>query len=113
MYDERVKLSYKISVDMDKIMDEASAAMISNMACTMSVPNCYMMPMLLVTTAHHLNGSNIHIRETWEEPSIIFAAVAGYPGTNKSRALTAFRTAIRSVEKEKNIENSHINQGMQ
>ena len=112
MYDERVKLCYNTSVDMKSIMDETSATMISNMASTMSVSDCYMMPMLLVSTAHHLNGSNIHIWETWEEPSIIFAAVVGYPGTNKSRALTTFRTAIRNVEKEKSIETSRINQGV-
>ena len=109
---ERVKLSYKTAVDMKEIMDGASAAMIHFIANSISVPDLSMVPLLLTTTAHHLNGSKIQATKTWEEPSIIFTAVVGYPGTNKSRALTTFRTAVRMVEKAKGISESCINQGM-
>ena len=70
---------------MKDTMDETSAVLVSTMANEISVPDGCMMPLLIASTAHHLNGSEIEVIKTWKEPSIIFAAVIGYPGTNKSR----------------------------
>lgn len=105
---------YETTIEMADVMDDASAGMISNLAEANALPPGYMVPLLLATCAHHLNASKIKASETWIEPSVIFAAIIGYPGTNKSRAIAIFRTAIRAVEDSRGIgkRNTRINEGI-
>ena len=109
----RTKICYERKIAMNNIFDHVTARMVTNLSGANCVPECYIMPLLITASAHHLNGSLIKPVETWEEPSIIYAAVAGGPGSNKSRAASMFRKAIVKVERVKGIgaHESRINQG--
>lgn len=109
----QVESCYNEAVDINEILDNESACMISNLADANFIPTGYMIPILLSTCAHQLNSSKIKISEEWCEPNIFFAGIVGYPGTNKSRAISLFRDAIRNVEEFCGIgkKNTRINQG--
>ena len=110
----RVQLCYSNKLETDQVFDETTAAMISNLAQANSVPDGYLIPLLLTATAHYMSGSTIKPCETWSEPGIIYSAVIGFPGSNKSRALSMFRQACERIEKAQGIETdkSRLNQGI-
>lgn len=109
----RIQLCYGNKIETDQVFDGHTASMITNIAQANSVPDGYLIPLLLTATAHFMSGSTIKPCETWSEPGIIYAAVIGFPGSNKSRALSLFRQACERIEKAQGLDTdkSRLNQG--
>ncbi|CAF1413702.1 unnamed protein product [Adineta steineri] len=78
---------------------------------TGTVPLMHLITVVLSGISHWCSRTLLNIDVDWDIPLIFFGVIVGYPGSNKSTAITLIERATRDVEQylQIKIENSHVN----
>ncbi|CAF2073335.1 unnamed protein product [Rotaria magnacalcarata] len=100
----------KLTPNSDIFPDEMKVIM-ENIVSLKKVPLMHLMVIILSGVAHWSSRTVLNIDIDWDIPLIFYGVIIGYPGSNKSTAISLIERATREVEKylQIKIEDSHVN----
>lgn len=101
LHRDRIENCYNETIQ--EPFDDLTNRMLENTALSNSVPMEFLNPPFLTAIVHFLNKSEICPWGSWTQPSIIYSAMVGFTGTNRTAAIDAIRNAISDVESANGI----------